>query len=326
MKKEWYAHFILFYILPISVVLLLGLFAPLIWTITKHNLSPNVAQKGSEQVVSLSPNLTEIIFALGLRDKVVGVSSDSDWPADAKQKPKMGTFWQPNTEAIIAAKPDLVVCESFLQQKEVAETLKRAGLNVLSLRVESTEEFYSAILSIGQATGCSDKAEPLAAKIKSELDQIRAKASSARKVKVLWAVQTEPMRVVGIKTFVNEIIEIAGGQNVISPTGDQYPSVGTETILTSGAEVIIQSAMGTEDIAKQQETAEKFWNRFANLPAVKDKKVYVLEADTVLRLGPRLPDGTMAVAKLLHPELFSQPRDPNKSREGHQTTGDQTYK
>jgi iron complex transport system substrate-binding protein len=212
----------------------------------------------------------------------------------------------------------LVVCESFLQHKEVAETLKRAGLNVLSLRVESIEELYNAITQIGSATGCHDKAEPLAAKIKSELDQIRAKASSAKKVKVLWAVQTEPMRVVGIKTFVNEIIDLAGGQNVIAPTGDQYPSVGTETILTSGAEVIIQSAMGTEDITKQQETAEKFWSKYANLPAVKDKKVYVLEADTVLRLGPRLPEGATAVAKLLHPELFSQPKDPNK--------GDQTHK
>jgi iron complex transport system substrate-binding protein len=116
---------------------------------------------------------------------------------------------------------------------------------------------------------------------------------------------------VGIKTFVNEIIDLAGGQNVISPTGDQYPSVGTETILTCGAEVIIQSAMGTEDITKQQETAEKFWSRYANLPAVKDKKIYVIEADTVLRLGPRLPDGAMAVAKLLHPELFTQQIDPN---------------
>ena len=265
--------------------------------------------------MSLSPNLTEIVFALGLGDRVVGVSNNCDWPAEAKQKPKMGTFWQPNTEAIIAAKPDLVVCESFLQHKEVAETLKRAGLRVVSLHAESIEELYSAILSIGQAAGCSDKAEPLATKIKSDIDQIRAKSSSARKVKVLWAVQTEPMRVVGVKTFVNEIIDLAGGQNVIEPTGDQYPSVGTETILTSGAEVIIQSAMGTEDITKQQEAAEKFWNRFANLPAVKNKKVYVIEADTVLRLGPRLPDGIMAVAKLLHPELFSQPK-----------SGDQTHK
>jgi iron complex transport system substrate-binding protein len=268
--------------------------------------------KQSQKIVSLSPNLTEIVFALGLGDKVVGVSSDSDWPAEAKQKPKMGTFWQPNTEAIIAAKPDLVVCETFLQHKEAAETLKRSGINVLSLRVESIEEFYSAIIQIGSAAGRLGTAELLAAKTKDDLAQIRAKASSAKKVKVLWAVQTEPMRVVGVKTFINEIIDLAGGQNVIAPTGDQYPSVGTETILASGAEVIIQSAMGTEDITKQQEAAEKFWNRFANLPAVKDKKVYVIEADTVLRLGPRLPAGAMAVAKLLHPELFSQPKDPNE--------------
>ena len=322
MKKEWYAHFILFYILPISV----GLFVTLIFVFVKPNLKPAETQKKPEQIVSLSPNLTEIVFALGLGDRVVGVSNNCDWPVEAKQKPKMGTFWQPSTEAIIAAKPDLVVCESFLQHKEVAETLKRAGISVLSLRVESIEEFYSAIIQIGQATGCSDKAELLAVKIKSELDQLRAKASSAKKVKVLWAVQTEPMRVAGVKTFVNEIIDLAGGQNVIAPTGDQYPSVGTETILTSGAEVIIQSAMGTEDITKQQETADKFWNRFVNLPAVKDKKVYVLEADTVLRLGPRLPEGAMAVAKLLHPELFTQPKDPNQSRMGHQTVGDQTHK
>jgi iron complex transport system substrate-binding protein len=307
MKKEWIAHFVLFYVLPLAVVIL----TPIIFIFVRPFQKHIVIQNKTERIVSLSPNLTEIIFALGLGDRVVGVSSDSDWPIEAKQKPKMGTFWQPNTEAIIAAKPDLVVCESFLQHKEIAETLKRSGINAISLRVESIEELYSAIISIGQAAGCQDKAETLAAKIKSDLAQIRAKSSSARKVKVLWAVQTEPMRVVGVKTFVNEIIEIAGGQNVIAPTGDQYPSIGTEAILTSGAEVIIQSAMGTEDITKQQEMAEKFWSKFANLPAVKDKKVYVIEADTVLRLGPRLPGGAMMIAKLLHPQIFAQRSDPN---------------
>jgi iron complex transport system substrate-binding protein len=280
-----------------------------------------------QRIVTLSPNLAEITFALGLGDKVVAVSSDCDWPDEAKQKPKVGSFWQPNTEAIIAARPDLVVCETFLQQKETAETLKRAGLQVISLRVESIEELYDAILQIGSAAGCPDKAESLALNIKTELEQIRIKSSSAEKVRVLWVLQTEPMRVVGVKTFVNEIIDIAGGENVIAPTGDQYPAIGTETILTSGAEVIIQSAMGTEDIKKQQEAAERFWNSgssaegetsplgrpgFANIPAVKNKKIYVINSDTVLRLGPRLPQGTMAVAKLLHPQIFIKPIEPNK--------------
>ena len=296
----------------IAVILLAISQLPLMYYyVVKPGLPPD-ANAAPQRIVSLSPNLTEIVFALGLGDRVVGVSNNCDWPADAKQKPKMGTFWQPNTEAIIAAKPDLVVCESFLQHKEVAETLKRAGLRVISLHAESIEELYNAITQIGQAAGCSDKAESLVENIKNEIDQMRAKASSAKKVKVLWAVQTEPMRVAGVKTFVNEIIDLAGGQNVIEPTGDQYPSVGTETILTCGAEVIIQSAMGTEDITKQQEAAEKFWSRYANLPAVKDKKVYVIEADTVLRLGPRLPEGVKAVAKLLRPELFSQPKNLNR--------------
>ncbi|MGA2323265.1 MAG: helical backbone metal receptor [Sedimentisphaerales bacterium] len=298
---------LLWLLLVIAVILLAIEQLPLMYCyVDKYE-----SQQRSQRIVSLSPNLTEIVFALGLGDRVVGVSSDSDWPAEAKTKSKMGTFWQPNTETIIAAKPDLVVCESFLQHREIAETLKRSGINAISLRVESIEELYNTILSIGQAAGCSDKAELLVANIKNDIDQIRAKASSAKKAKVLWVMETEKLRVAGVKTFINEIIDLAGGQNVIAPTGDQYPSVGTETILTCGAEAIIQSAMGTEDITKQQETAEKFWSRFANLPAVKDKKVYVLEADTVLRLGPRLPDGAMKVAKLLHPELFAQQIDTN---------------
>jgi iron complex transport system substrate-binding protein len=252
-----------------------------------------------QRIVSLSPNLTEIVFSLGLGDRVVGVSSDSDWPAEANSKPKVGTFWQPNIEVIIAAKPDLVVCETFLQQNEAAQALKRAGLNILPLRVESIDELFAAIRSIGQAAGCTEKAEQLADSLKEQLDQIREVSSSLKKVKVLWVIQTEPVRVAGVNTFVNEIIELAGGQNAIAPTGDQYPSISTEEIIGCNAEVIIQSAMGTQDMAKQQESAEKFWSRFPNLPAVKNKRIYVINPDTVLRLGPRLGEGAQTVAQCL---------------------------
>jgi iron complex transport system substrate-binding protein len=257
-----------------------------------------------ERIVSLSPNLTEIVFALGLGDKVVGVSSDSDWPAEVNEKPKMGTFWQPNVETIIAAKPDLVVCEEFPQHKEAAQTLKRAGLRVLSLRVETIDELYKAISQIGIAAECNEAAEQLAANIKREISQIKAMSSSSEKVKVLWVIQTEPVRVAGVNTFINEIINMAGGQNAIAKTLDQYPSVGTEEIIGCAAEVIIQSAMGTEAIEGQQKLAEEFWSRFPNLPAVKNRKIYVIDSDTVLRLGSRLPEGLKSVTRLLHPELF----------------------
>ncbi len=259
-----------------------------------------------QRIVSLSPNLTEIVFSLGLGDRVVGVSNNCDWPAVAKTKPKMGTFWQPNAEAVIAARPDLVVCETFAQQKETAETLKRAGLNVLSLRVESIDQLFTAIARIGAAADCNAAAEKLVANVEEELGHIETIVSPAEKVKVLWVIQAEPVRVAGVNTFINEIIELAGGHNAIAPTVDQYPSIGTEEIIGCGTEVIIQSAMGTEAIADQQQTAQAFWSRFTNLPAVKNKNIYVIDSDTVLRLGPRLPEGVKSVAQLLHPELFAQ--------------------
>jgi iron complex transport system substrate-binding protein len=306
MKKEWYAHFILFYILPFFVFLL---FIPLMLAIFNHTRSipnPIETQNKSERIVSLSPNLTEIIFALGLDDKIIAVSGDSDYPPQAAEKRKVGTFWQPNTEIIIAAKPDLVVCETFLQQNEATQVLKRARLNVLPLRVESIDELFTAIRSIGQATGYSERAEQLAVEIKEQLTKIREATASTKKVRVLWVMQTEPVRVAGVNTFVNEIIELAGGQNAISPTGDQYPSISSEEIIGCNAEVIIQSAMGTEDMAKQQQEAEKFWGKFANLPAVKNKSIHVINPDTVLRLGPRIVQGVQAVAQCLRQNVSQE--------------------
>jgi len=289
------------------IVLAFGLYRQAASKATPGRVDDSRGTTMPQRIVSLSPNLTEIIFALGLGDRVAAVSNNCDWPVEAKAKPKVGTFWQPNTEVIIATKPDLVVCETFLQQNETAQVLKRAGLNVLSLRVESIDELFAAIRSIGQAAGCSEKSEQLAAGIKEQLDQIRELSSSAEKVKVLWVIQTEPVRVAGVNTFVNEIIELAGGQNAIAPTGDQYPSISTEEIIGCKAEVIIQSAMGTEDLAKQQESAEKFWGRFVNLPAVKDKRIYVINPDTVLRLGPRIGQGVETVAQCLMPKVEQEP-------------------
>ena len=99
------------------------------------------------------------------------------------------------------------------------------------------------------------------------------------------------------------------GENAIGATIQQYPSIGSEEILVCGAEVIIQSAMGAENIGQQQEAAEVFWSRFSNLPAVANSRIYVIESDTVLRLGPRLPEGVATIARCLHPEIFQiQPK------------------
>jgi iron complex transport system substrate-binding protein len=300
MKRLWILLAIAGLLLVISQLPLLELYI---------NHRPDVQPVGNEspqRIVSLSPQLTEILFALGLGNKVVAVSNNCNWPAEAEDKPKVGTFWQPNIEAIIAARPDLVVAEQFEQHKQVADTLRRTGLNVTGVRLEKIPELFTTIGEIGKAAGCPAQAETLAKDINEQLNAIRSRYGSGAKVRVLWVVQAEPLRVAGKSTFIDEIVGLVGGENAIGPTIQQYPAIGTEELLACGAEVIIQSAMGTQDIAGQQQDAERFWSRFKNLPAVKNKRIYVVEPDMILRLGPRLPQGAERIARYLHGEGAKQ--------------------
>jgi len=301
MKKEWYAIALIW----LGVILFIGV----IQLISNHREpSQSVVDISNKpnRIVSLAPNLTEILFALELEEQIVAVSSDCDFPLKAADKEKIGTFWKPNTEAILAAKPDLVITLWFEQQKAVADSLKRLGYRILTLKIEKIDELLTAIQNIGTATDRKAKANQLLKNINSQLNNLQLKLGSVNKVRVLWVVQAEPLRVAGRNTFINELIQLAGGENAIGNTLQQYPPIGTEEILVCGAETIIQSAMGKSDIAEQQKAAEKFWSKWEHLPAVKNKRIYVVEPDTVTRLGPRLCQGVELIARCLHPDIFAQ--------------------
>ena len=261
------------------------------------------ALKYPKRIVSLSPNITEILFELGLGDRVVAVSNNSNYPAEATDKKKVGTFWQPDTESILATRADLIITLWFAQQKSVADSLERLGYDVLLLKIESKDELIEAIGKIAEVTGTREQGRKLIDGLNEKFGQIEAKYKSAEKVKVLWVIQAEPLRVVGRGTFIDGLIAAAGGDNAIGETIYQYPPISTEELLKCGADVIIQSAMGSENIERQQEQAEKFWKQYPNLPAVKNNRIYVIESDSILRLGPRLADGLELIGGFLHPEI-----------------------
>ncbi len=269
-------------------------------------LPPAEARNAPVRIVSLAPNITEILFAMGLGEKVVAVSSDSDWPDQTATMEKVGTFWRPNTEAVIAARPDLVIALAFEQQRAVVESLSRLNYPVLTLKLDKIEELPAAIQKIGLATGCGQQADELTKKIDGQLQGLKSRLHSTENVKVLWVIQPEPLRVAGRNTFVNQLIELAGGENAVGPTIQQYPLLGTEGILRCAPQAIIQSAMTTDNLPRQQQAAEAFWSKWPDLPAVKNNKIYVVESDTVLRLGPRLPQGVELIARCLHPNVFKQ--------------------
>jgi len=258
----------------------------------------------ADRIVSLAPNLTEILFALGLEKEIVRVTLDSDYPPAAAKKPKAGTFWQPNIEAIIATRPNLIVTLAFEQQKNLAERLKRINYNCLTVNIEKVNDLFEAIETIGEATGNKLEANELVTNIRDNLDKLSALVGTEDKVRVLWVVQREPLRVAGHNTFINEMLELAGGENAIGPTLHKYPPIGAEQVIVCGADVIIEPSMQQKDLKEQQKNANQYWNKFENLPAVANERVYVIPGDTVSRLGPRLYEGTETIARCLRPELF----------------------
>jgi iron complex transport system substrate-binding protein len=265
------------------------------------------------RIVSLAPNLTEILFALGLGERIVAVSSCSNYPPEAAEKLNVGTFWQPDTEAIIAARPDLVVGLWFEQHRAVIDTLRRLGYRVLTLRIERIGQLFVGIEEIGRAARCEKAADQMINTMSRQIESLKARSSSANKVRVLWVVQTQPLRVAGENTFVSEVIKLAGGQNVMGATIQQYPQIDTEVLLGCAPEVIIQSAMAPESIDAQHRAAEVWWGRRPGLPAVKNGRIYVVDPDTILRLGPRLPQGIETVARCLHPAEPNQVNQPQRN-------------
>lgn len=259
---------------------------------------------GPERIVSMAPNLTEILFALGLGDKIAGVAAGSDYPPAALSKPKMGSFWQPSIEAVISAKPDLVVTLGFSQQRNLAQRLERIGYRSLTVNIDSVSELYEAIKKIGGVTGRGAQADELVLGVGEKLKNLSALVGGEDKVKVLWVVQREPLRVAGRNTFVNEMIELAGGENAIGPTVHKYPPISSEQVYACGADVIIEPAMVSNDLGSERAGAVKYWGGFKNVGAVKNGRVYVIDGDIVSRLGPRLYEAVETIASCLRPGLF----------------------
>ncbi len=167
---------------------------------------PLFPSKQPARIVSMAPDLTEILFALGLGERIAGVTRDSDYPPAALAKPKVGTFWQPNIEAVIATKPDLVVTLAIESQRDLARRLKRIGYDCLAVEIQKIGDLFDTVTAIGAAADAREQAQELSDKMRAAIHRLQMATAGLPKVKVLWVVQREPLRVAGRDTFVNEMI------------------------------------------------------------------------------------------------------------------------
>ncbi|NQV31539.1 MAG: ABC transporter substrate-binding protein [Phycisphaeraceae bacterium] len=257
-----------------------------------------------QRIITLAPNLTEIVYGLGLGDQVVAVTQFSDFPEAVQSKPKVGSFWQLNLEAIVGRQPDLVLALGFTQQRDLARRLRRMHVPVETFNIEDFNDLLTVIEGIGKITERPLQAAVMVESLQAELAAVQEKVRHARRPRVLWSIQREPLRVAGRKTFVNWIIENAGGTNAIGPTLHQYPPVGAEQVLACQPEVIIEQLMVQRNPTEQLKQAKVFWQRYEHLPAVQSQRIGVLDDDLVARMGPRIVEGVRATAEMFHPDLF----------------------
>ncbi len=261
------------------------------------------------RIVSTSPSITETLYALGLGSRVAGVTSFCTYPADARGKTKIGTFLEPDYERILALKPDLVLV--FKNPIGVSGRLSALGLRAADVEMDTVETVYASIAAIGALTGTSERARALTASLKRDLEAVRLAGSKHAKTKVLFLVGRAPgtlqsMVGAGPGTFLDQLLRLAGGVNMLAASPIQYPKVSLEQILAEDPDVIIDMgdyahATGANDARRREELA--LWKPYGQLRAVRAGRVHAVTASHFVVPGPRMNAAARDFLEFLHPAL-----------------------
>ncbi|MEI7885710.1 MAG: ABC transporter substrate-binding protein [Clostridia bacterium] len=236
------------------------------------------------RVVSLSPTNTEIMFAIGAEAQLVGVTSYCDYPAAAKDIAKIGDFEGANLELITAAKPDLVLAGSYMQE-DIITALADLGIPVLSTEATSMNQIFSSIRLVGKATGNDAGAEKVVAEMEKNLASIAEKVAGKTAKSVFYCVWQDPLTTAGKNTFIDEAITLAGGKNVV--TLDGWTEYSKEQLLTDEPDLLISAKFSSD--AGETLASVKNNEIFKNLACVKNDKVYLMKDDNLIsRGGPRI--------------------------------------
>ena len=248
------------------------------------------------RIVSLAPSTTEILFAMGLGDRVVGACSQCDYPEAARLVPHVGSYLVPSVEAVIGARPDLVVVVPTPANREAVRALERLGSRVLVVRDRVLADLWDGIRAIGDATGRRAEARDLENRVREELAAVAACGAGRSRPRVLMVVGHRPLIVVGGGTLQHELVEIAGGENVGADIGAAFPQTSLEVVAARAPDVIVDAAMGSEH------GGAAVFASLRHVPAVRDGRVVSVAADELLRTGPRLGEAARRLAGILHPE------------------------
>jgi iron complex transport system substrate-binding protein len=260
-----------------------------------------------QHIVSLAPSITETLYALGLMDRVVGVTRYCDYPPEALKKTRIGGYYDPNYEAIVMLEPDLIIM--LAEHERPREHLAELGYNIIVVNHKSISGILRSIEAVGKACGASDRAGSITNDIKSRMERIRQKTAGLPSPRVMVSIgrnlgsgKLKDVYISGKEGFYDEMIEIIGGVNAYSG-GVAFPVVSSEGIITMNPEVIIDMVPDIEENGWNPEMIQKEWDALPQVDAVKNHRVYVFGEDYVAVPGPRFISIMEKMARVIYPDI-----------------------
>lgn len=253
-----------------------------------------------KRVLSYAPSNTEILYALGQEDRIVGVDKFSDYPPRVKEKPSVGGLTDPNYEKIAELKPDLVLTITVGDQ--VRGELERLGLPVVVIQPRSLEETLKSIQLVGLVVNAQAEAGELVRTLRVRIEAVSNRVKDVpeeSRPRVFYEVWNDPLMTAGPGSFIDDLIRVAGGRNVAHDADQAWPQFSLEMLVERDPQVILTTFQSTlADVAEGSRTG------WADLEAVREGRVYLVDENLVSRPGPRIVDALEEFAELLHPNLF----------------------
>lgn len=258
---------------------------------------------GGRGIVSLAPNLTETVFALGKGKELMGVSDFDDYPPAVNELPRLGGYTDPDLEQLTLLSPALIIVPG--RHEQVTSFAKMNGMTVLNVHMDNLETIYAGINTIGATLNVPDKATALCAKIQSDLDAIRAAVAPFERRKVLIVLGRERgdltnLQTVGAPSFISELVDVAGGDSIYKDADKPYLEASKETVVLEAPDAILEIHAGKSFTRNQQQALYNDWRFLDTVPAVKTGSIYFVTESHALRPGPRVADVAKIFARKLH--------------------------
>jgi iron complex transport system substrate-binding protein len=253
------------------------------------------------RIVSLAPNITEIVFALGQGHRLVGVTTYSDYPPQARRIQQIGSYVHPDLERIVSLAPDLCLAIKDGNPRDVVSRLESFGIPVYAVDPRDLNGVMAALLAIGGLLNTEDTAGRIVADMRRRIRAVDERVMQAdHRPRVFFQIGVSPIVSVGTHTFIHELIVQAGGINVAQGPVS-YPRFSREQVLGLAPEVIIITSMARTAVFNKVKAE---WQQWPNLPAVRNDRIFIQESNLFDRPTPRLVDALEILARLIHPELF----------------------